>query len=48
MGFGSGAEFVDGTAMRDFEEAVGRMRNHFNRLVTALYPECRRRLDSKG
>ena len=44
LGFIRRVEFVDGTAIRDFEEAVGWMRDHFNRLVTALHPECRRRL----
>ncbi|WP_310758022.1 hypothetical protein [Candidatus Palauibacter soopunensis] len=44
LGFSRHTEFVDGTAIRDFEEAVEWMREHFNRLVTALHPECRRRL----
>ena len=48
LGFSRGAEFVNGTAIRDFEEAVGWMRDHLNRLVTALHPECRRRLGAKG
>ncbi len=48
LGFSRAAEFVDGTAIRDFDEAVEWMREHFNRLVTALHPECRRRLRAKG
>ena len=48
LGFSRNAEFVDGTAIRDFDEAVEWMREHFNRLVTALHPECRRRLRGKG
>ena len=48
LGFSRGAEFVDGTAIRDFDQAVEWMREHFNRLVTALHPECRRRLRAKG
>lgn len=48
LGFSRNVEFVDGTAIRDFEEAVDWMREHLNRLVTALHPECRRRLRSKG
>ena len=48
LGFSRNVEFVDGTTIRDFEEAVGWMREHFNRLVTALHPECRRRLRAKG
>ena len=48
LGFRRNAEFVDGTAILDFEEAVEWMREHFNRLVTALHPECRRRLRGRG
>lgn len=48
LGFTRKSEFVDGTAIRDFEDAVAWMRDHFNRLVTALHPECRRRLRAKG
>lgn len=48
LGFHRRAEFVDGTAIRDFDKAVEWMREHFNRLVTALHPECRRRLRAKG
>ncbi|MDE0626649.1 MAG: hypothetical protein OXH99_09645 [Bryobacterales bacterium] len=44
LGFRRHTEFVDGAAVRDFEEAVEWMREHFNRLVTGLHPECRRRL----
>ena len=48
LGFSRNAKFVDGTAIRDFDEAVEWMREHFNRLVTALHSECRRRLRAKG
>lgn len=48
LGFSRTVEFVDGTTIRDFDEAVAWMREHFNRLVTALHPECRRRLRAKG
>ena len=44
VGFRRGTEFLDGTEIRDFEEAVEWMREHFNRLVSRLHPECRRRL----
>ncbi len=43
LGFSRGTEFVDGK-IRDFDEAVEWMREHFNRLVSTLHPECRRRL----
>ena len=43
LGFSRSTEFVDGK-IRDFDEAVEWMREHFNRLVSALHPECRRRL----
>ena len=48
LGFHRRTEFVDGEDIRDFDEAVEWMRDHFNRLVTALHPECRRRLRAKG
>ena len=48
LGFSRDVEFVDATTIRDFDEAVGWMRDHFNRLVTALHSECRRRLRAKG
>jgi len=48
LGFSRGTEFVDGEDIRDFDEAVEWMRDHFNRLVTAAHPECRRRLRAKG
>ena len=48
LGFSRNVEFVDGTAIRDFDEAVDWMRIHFNRLVSTLHPECRRRLHVKG
>ena len=44
LGFRRSTEFVDGKEIRDFDEAVEWMRDHFNRLVTALHPECRRKL----
>ena len=44
LGFRRHTEFVDGAAIRDFEEAVEWMREHFNRLVTGLHSECLRRL----
>ena len=44
LGFRRNTEFVDGTAIWNFDEAVAWMRDHFNRLVSALHPECRRRL----
>ena len=47
IGFNRSTEFVDGTAIRDFDEAVEWMREHFNRLVSTLHPECRRRLHTK-
>lgn len=46
VGFSRNMEFVDGK-IRNFDEAVGWMREHFNRLVSALHPECRRRLRLK-
>lgn len=48
VGFRRATEFLDGTEIRDFDEAVEWMREHFNRLVTKLHPECRRRLGTKG
>ena len=48
VGFRRPAEFVDGTEIRDFNEAVEWMREHFNRLVSKLHQECRRRLSTKG
>ena len=48
LGFRRNVDFVDGTTIRDFDEAVRWMREHFNRLVTALHPECRGRLRAKG
>ena len=47
LGFSRNVELVDGTTIRDFDEGVAWMRDHFNRLVTALHPECRRRLRAK-
>ena len=47
LGFSRNVELVDGTTIRDFDESVAWMRDHFNRLVTALHPECRRRLRAK-
>ena len=44
LGFHRHTEFVDGEDIRNFDEDVEWMRDHFNRLVTALHPECRRRL----
>ena len=44
LGFSRRLKFVDGTAIRDFDDDVAWMRDHFNRLVSALHPECRRRL----
>ena len=48
LGFSRNAEFVDGAEILEFDEAVEWMREHFNRLVTALHPECRRRLRGRG
>ena len=47
LGFRSQREFLDGTEVRDFDEAVAWMREHFNGLVSTLHPECRRRLRTK-
>ena len=47
LGFQSKCEFLDGTAVRDFDEAVAWMREHFNGLVSTLHPECQRRLRAK-
>ena len=47
VGFRRGTEFPDGTEIGDFDEAVAWMREHFNRLVSKLHPECRRRLTAK-
>ena len=44
LGFWRKAEFPDGAAIQDFDEAVTWVREHFNRLVSTLHPECRRRL----
>ena len=43
LGFRRGTEFVDEN-IRDFDEAVAWLREHFNRLVSTLHSECRRRL----
>ena len=48
LGFWRKAEFPDGAAIQDFDEAVEWVREHFNRLVSALHPECRRRLRAEG
>ena len=48
LGFWRKTEFADGTEIRDFDEAVEWMCEHFNSLVTALHPECRRRLRAQG
>ena len=48
VGFRRSTEFLDGTEIRDFDEVVEWMRDHFNRLVTTLHPECRRRLRAQG
>lgn len=48
LGFRRATEFLDGTEIRDFDEAVEWMRSHFNLLVSRLHPECRRRLGAKG
>ena len=47
LGFKRRVNLVDGGDIRDFDEAVEWMRDHFSRLVSALYPECRRRLRPK-
>ena len=47
LGFRRSTEFVNGVEIRDFEEAVAWMREHFNRLVSKLHPACRRRLRTK-
>ena len=44
LGFRRRVGFTDGAAIDDFDGAVQWMREHFNRLVSALHPECRRRL----
>lgn len=44
VGFSRNTEFLDGVEICDFDEAVDWMREHFNRLVNTLHPECRRRL----
>ncbi|WP_310757933.1 hypothetical protein [Candidatus Palauibacter soopunensis] len=44
LGFRRSTAFVAGQEIRDFDEAVEWMRAHFNRLVSTLHPECRRRL----
>ena len=46
LGFTRRTEFVD-EKIRDFDEAVEWTRAHFNRLVSTLHPECRRRLRRK-
>ena len=48
IGFRRHTEFADGLEIRDFPEAVDWMRDHFNRLVSTLHPECRRRLRRRG
>ncbi len=48
LGFRRATEFLDGTEIRDFDEAVKWMREHYNLLVTKLHPECWRRLGTKG
>ena len=48
LGFSRRTEFLDGVAIRDFNEAVEWMREHFNRLVSKLHPECRHRLRGQG
>lgn len=48
LGFHRRADFPDGTEIGDFDEAVKWMREHFNRLVSELHPECRRRLRDRG
>ena len=48
VGFRRPAEFGDGTEIRDLDEAVEWMRERFNRLVSKLHQECRRRLSTKG
>ena len=48
VGFRRSTEFLDGIEIRDFDEVVEWMRDHFNRLVTTLHPECRRRLRAQG
>ena len=48
LGFWRKAEFPDGAAIQDFDEAVSWVREHFNRLVSTLHPECRRRLRAEG
>ncbi len=44
LGFWRMAEFTEGAAVRDFDESVEWIRERFNRLVSKLHPECRRRL----
>jgi len=48
VGFRRPSEFLDGTEIGDFDEAVEWMREHFNSLVSELHPECRRRLRDRG
>ncbi|MCY4400901.1 MAG: hypothetical protein OXE96_16415 [Gemmatimonadetes bacterium] len=48
LGFWRKAEFTDGAAIQDFDESVEWVRERFNRLVSRLYPECRRRLRAEG
>ena len=47
LGYQRSTEFMNGTEIRDFDEAVTWMRKHFNLLVSTLHPECRRRLRAK-
>ena len=44
LGYWRKAEFSDAGEIGDFDESVEWMREHFNRLVSKLHPECRRRL----
>lgn len=48
LGYWRTSEFLGGTEIGDFDEAVTWMREHFNRLVSTLHPECRRRLRAEG
>ena len=44
IGFRRSVAFTDGVTIDDFHGSVGWMREHLNRLVSALHIECRRRL----
>lgn len=48
LGFWRKAEFTEVAAVQDFDESVEWIRERFNRLVSKLHPECRRRLRAKG